>query len=411
MIIAMRELGPDPCVSLSSPQAAAPVSANLVGGVLTPGNTYYVQATQLTLWGESLGSVEQTVVIAGGQNGFTISVSSSPGAAFIRVYVGTQTGVENQYIQVTATPGVAQTVNFTGAGTIGGSIPFRGRAYLPDSDGSFASGVTAYRWLSEALLIMSKASGGVYDFTGMPSSNGQPLYTLIGQWESVDHAWYDGWIMDIGNKSQIYYRNRIATSIAGLMVAQRVADSMSVELFPQPNRTANIATTQANISATDTSVALNISNFVLPMGLCLFGSAGSGEIAAYAFNSGSSLTGLVRGCGGTIAQAWPQGTVVTELNIRVAGRRIVLPYTVGSSASTIPVPPEWQVWIPHFMLSRFREAEGDRRTASDLRKEFLAEVEKMGRANKQRVGPRQIGSGPQVGEVYGGTLGGGWLLP
>lgn len=412
MIVRMRELGPDPAPALGVPSTPFSGGVQVAGGLLGLG-TYFWVMTQLTPWGESLAGTEGSVVLAGANNAIQITATLHPAATAVRLYIGILSGAEQQYQQVAVTP-LLLTQNlivFNGANLLPGTPPTRSRAYMPDSDGAFVGAQTAYAWLGEALLALSKASQGVYDFTGMSSANGQPLYTLNGIWEDLDHAWYDGWIMDLGNKAQIYYRNRIATSIAGLMVFQKVADTMIVELFPQPNRNANTTTTTGAITAASSTIPLTTSNFVLPMGLALLGTGPTAEIVAYAFNSGAQLTGVIRGCGGTVAQAWATGTVVTELNIRVSGRRIVTPYAVGSSASFIPAPPEWATWIPMYMLSRYRDAEGEHKLATEMRQEFMNFVNQLGKGNKQRGGPRQIGAGPQVGEVYGGTLGGGWLLP
>lgn len=409
LIVAMRELGPDPAQVIGPPQITQAVGV-ATAGTLQSNTQWFLKATLLTPWGETTPSGEQSVAI-GVNNSIQVTISAPsnitiPYVTKYRVYYGTASGAQNQYTEfdLTSNPG---TITAPG---IPGYPPARNRAYIPDSDGDFVGMQTAYRWLNEALMAMSKAAGGVYDATGASSSNGQPLYTLNGQWESIDHAWYDGWIMDLGNKSQIYYRNRIATSISGMVTLERVAENMIVQLFPQPNRTANqtvLANNGGNISATATTAGIGLSNFVLPFGLALIGT----EIVAYAANSANQMTGMVRSLGGTLAQAWPDGTSVTELNIRFAGRRNLTPYPVGSSLTSLPVPPEWAVWVPMLMLSRYREAEGQRNEARDMRREFMEEIGRMGKANKQRVGPRQIGSGPQVGEVYGGTLGGGWLLP
>lgn len=411
LIVRLRELGPDPCQVIASPPVLS--SASAAGGSLQASTTYFFMVTALTPWGETTPSIESSGVTSVGQGTLNVTIRVVPGASAYRVYYGLATGAETQYQSFTASfAGATQVLALTGLGVVAGFPPIRNRAYLPDTDGAFIAATTAYAWLGEALLALSKASQGVYDFTGMPSSNGQPLYQMNGIWEHVDQAWYDGWIMDLGNKSQIYYRNRIATSIAGLLVFQRIADNMIVELFPQPNRNANTTTTTGNVAATDTTIPLTLSNFVLPMGLALLsGGSQVPEIVSYAFNSNAQLTGCYRGIGGTVAQAWSTGTTVTELNIRLAGRRIITPYSVGAAASSIPVPPEWATWLPMYMLSRFRDSEGEHQLAASMRKEFMEFVNQLGKGNKQRGGPRQIGAGPQVGEVYGGTLGGGWLLP
>src|SRR5260370_39502403 len=109
LIMNVRSLGPDnPLLTLSPPTAGAPVAATLTGGTL-PNGTYFVEATQLNPWGESLSTVEQPVTTAGGQNGFTLSLTPDIGATALRVYLGNATGTEGRYMAFITglTPGLA----------------------------------------------------------------------------------------------------------------------------------------------------------------------------------------------------------------------------------------------------------------------------------------------------------------
>lgn len=404
LIVGLRTLGPDPCGVMPTPSLANfPVAQLAQACTLTPGQ-YFCKVTLFTSWGETDPSAESAAITVDNAHGIQVTGVLPVGVSKLRVYFGIGVGNELQFQDFTALPG--NIVAFGSAGI----PPVRNRAYLPDTDGGFAAAQAVYDWLNEALLIMGKASGGVYDATGVPTVNQQPMYQLRGNWLSIDHAWYDGWVMDIGNKRDILYRDRVSAAVAGLTVLTKSADVQLIEIFPQANRTAVTTLTTNQMTATDVSVGLTggFGGFLLPFGLALLGGS---EIVAYQSSTSNLLSGLLRGLGGTVPFAWPIGTSVQELNVRMAGYRLPSTYTVGQSNSVVPVDPAWRIWLAQFMLAKFREAEGERQVASGLRKEFMAEVEKLGKNKKAIVGPRQVGGDTNVGEVYGGSLGGGWLLP
>jgi hypothetical protein len=412
MLVAARELCGDPCLSLGIP--VTPTAAVQTGtSPFAATQTVYMVITFWTAWGgESAPSAEVSISATTAQQAYCSNIYIPPGTTKVRTYFGIAAGGENQYVDL-LNPTINGTVSgpaLTASNGIAGKPPVRNRAYLPDTDGGFISATTAYRWLNEALTRISQRCGGIEDFTGVQSQNAQGNYQFPGFWRSVDHAYYDGWIMDLGNKGNVYRRNKIATSVSGMLTISKSAEVQIFELFPQPNRTGGATTLAANIGATDTTITLtDASSFVLPMGTAQIGP----EIIYYSTLAGNTLSGCIRGISGTTAIAQSSGAAVTELNIQIYGRRIFTPYTysVGSAASTLPIPPGWEGWIPQYLLTKFKQGEGEYQVAGGMMQSLDKELTELARANRQIAGPRQIGSSPMVGEVYGGTIGGGWLIP
>ncbi len=160
LIMNVRSLGPDnPTLTLGIPTASAATPGSPVGGTL-PVGAYFFRVTQLNAWGESLASVEQPVTIGGGQTGFTVTVTPDIGATTVRVYLGTVAGSENRYQLFTGiTAGAANVLSFTNVGVVVGQPPVNSSAFIPDSDGSFVSASTMYRWLNDALKAAARTAG------------------------------------------------------------------------------------------------------------------------------------------------------------------------------------------------------------------------------------------------------------
>lgn len=401
VIVSAREIVPDPCGLLPTPSLANfPLSVVAASGSTLPAATYLCKVTLLTPWGETAPTAESGNQVVGSNQGIQIGGTLPAGATKARLYFGVGTGNENQFVEVSTLPATIST-----PGT-GGIPPTNNRAYLPDSDGSFASAATLFRWLNEGLDIASRVSGGILDATGVGTVNGQPLYQLVNQWMKITKVWFDGYEVSSGDKSQLFYRNAI-TSYVGMRVDITLAPNTILECYPQPNRTSGQATTSTLLSGVGTSVTLNAPNpsFVLPLGLALIGN----EIVSYQSLSSNVLSGLTRGLGGTTPGQWVIGTAVTELNLRISGYRMATKYTPGQSSQLMRIPPGWETLLPIYLESHYREAEHEWRVAQDLRKEFEEGMKRLQSGMKVLSAPRQVGDNVGV-DAYGVGLGGGWLI-
>jgi hypothetical protein len=393
VLIASRELGPDMPQSLSAPSISSLVGA---AGALTIA-TYYVKVTALNEYGESLGSSESSVAAA---TGFTVTFSSVLGATSYRIYFGTASGAQDKFVAASASP-----VSVTSlASASAGAPPSRGTAWLPDTDGSFVSAFTLYRWLNEGLKMFGRVTGGIMDYTAFQTTTQTGVYQLGGQWLKFTHGWFDGWPIAIGAKHDTFQKTRVQ-GITNVAVPFKQNDVQFVELWPIPNRTALSTTLNGAVTATDTSATLTSVLLGLDHGFLLI----EDELCYYGQISGNDVVQLVRGLGGTAAVAHTDGATVKEANFRLAGYRMPETYAVGDSAKTLAVPPAWEALLPRYLLSRYKEAEQDMGAAGQLRQSVEQELNLLAKANKPLLGPTQMGNRSGVTETIPGmgSLGGG----
>lgn len=399
ILISARELFPDLPQLLSPPAAlgGAPISSSNS----LPTGTYYIVFTQYNQWGQSLQSSEISVTVSSGQ-AIQITGTFPANITQMRAYLGLNSGGENVYVNFTALP---LTIDATTI-LLSETPPTRSTAYLPDSDGGALSAAALYRWLNDGLFAASTICDGLPDFSAVGSVSGQPIYNLTGTWKKVSNAWYDGYPLSLGRKTDVFRRNNV-TGLVGTMTAYQSTNRLIVELWPQPSRTSGQTTTTATMTVGSNSVALATSNFVLGFGLAMIGT----EMVEFGSNAGGVLAQLTRGMGGTIPQAWPASTPVTELNVMVSGHRVPTGYSVGQAPSTFYLPPGWEHAMETYLISRFKKAEQQVKEAQELMQEFESAVKRLN-ANRIVTGPRQISASagrgsetyPGLGSIFGGVI-------
>jgi hypothetical protein len=405
LLISAREIMTDLPQSLGAPVIGT--LAAVTPFPTFPAGTYYLVATQLNQWGESVGSTEASIVLSATRN-IAVPITCSPAATSIRIYWGTASGAESAYQQY-AISGGSGTFTLTNLNPIAQNPPTRSTAYMPDTDGSAVGVFALYRWLNQALgWAAAKNHGGLPDFGAVGTIGGQGLYNVPGYWKKIDSAWYDGYPLGLLAKSNVFRRNPVP-GYAGILVVFQASDRLIVELWPQPNRTSNITTTALDVATTDTVAALtSVANYVLGFGMTQIGA----EIVNYASIDPIEieLNGLTRGMCGTVpATLLPAGATATELNLMIAGYRVPSTYAPGQAASTLYLPPGWDEALVSYMLYRFRNAEQDEASAQRYLKEASAKMADLS-ANRIIAGPRQInaygGVGPETMRGLGGFFGG-----
>lgn len=397
IILGSRELFTDLPIGRLNPPSGLTAAA-FGSGATIPSGTYDVEVTYSNQFGETLAEDLGAVVITLGQ-AIRVTGSLPPGVTKVRMYFSLA-NLTPGYLDGTSLPLTAT------ASGIPGSVPVRNTAYLPDTDGNALSVSGWYRWLNDGLNLASTICDGLPDFAAVGTDSGQPAYVFPGTWNKVGLCWYDGYPVAVDSKNNVFRRNNIPGIVGNLSLIQST-DRLIVECWPQPSRTSGRTTTTANMSATDSSVTLAASNFVIGFGLAQIGD----ELVYFAQNGSLTMSGLTRGMAGTIPTAWPSGTAVTELNLMVTGTRAPRGYSVGMAGSTFYLPPGWEDAIQTYLISRFRKGEQQTQEAQALLNEFTAKVQKLS-ATKIIAGPRQIpssrGSGVEIagnmGSIFGGVI-------
>ena len=414
LIMGVREMATDPPSYLPAPTNVA-ISAS------ASGINVYVVVTQLSPWGESIPCTERNTSMALSAT-LTVTGNCSFASTGIKVYLSiVASGAEDRYYLYTPAGGIgAFSISFSlSSALVIGYPPARSSAALPDTDGTALSAASLYRWINEGLDAATALTDGIRDITGIPSTGGQAQYQVIGNWRKMSNGFYDGYPFGFGNKFDVFRHNNV-TGIVGVMVMNQDSQVQQVEVWPQASRTAGTGTLTSAITSTATTLTYTpgATSFVLGFGLALLGPYPSDpsqcELVYYSgTGTGSQLTPLNRGIGGTIPQAWPLGTQVTELNIYMSGIRYPMHYTQGQSATVLQLPPEWIDALRIYLESRFKKAEQDVDGAQKLLKEFENKCTSI-KGNRQVMGPRQIqagqGSGVQIVAGAGGYFG-GVILP
>jgi hypothetical protein len=412
LIQGLREMATDPCATLPAPSN---VSVSVSGGTST--TNFWFVVTQLTPWGESAPCTEIAVTNALLTGTFTVTGTCSFAATAIKVYV-TMAGSLQEDRYYLYTPGMAIgafSIQFSlSSALVVGFPPSRSSAWLPDTDGSALSAASIYRWLNEGLDAATAITDGIRDVTGVPTTAGTAQYQLIGNWRKLSDGFYDGYPFAFGGKQDVFRHSNV-TGITGTMVMNQDAQVQQVEIWPQAARTAGSGTLTSGISASATSLTFTpgSNGFVLGFGLVLLGpypaDPSSCEIVYYNTNVSNVLSPLTRGMGGTTAQAWPTGTLVTEMNIYLTGTRNPQHYAVGSASALLQLPPAWIDAMRTYLEARFKDAEQDDKGALQKMQEFERKCQGI-KALRQTMGPRQIqvgqGSGVQTVVGAGGYFGG-----
>lgn len=399
---------------------AAPGSILTATAVASPGSTlptgtYFVVLTFTNPFGETIASNEVSVVIAANQGiqvNTPVTANFNPGASGIKVYFGLASGQENQWQSSTISPFIISSPGNPGV------PPTRNTSYYPDADGQRVSAFTIYDWLNKALDIATNITGGIPDMTCMNTVNTTTMYQLIGTWNKFDHGWWDGYIITLGGRDILFYRN-VVPGVVATAVLQQVSNKFIVELQPQPNRSGGVTTSIGAIGINDISIPLtSTAGFLLPFGMALIGNPPDPtqcEVISFSSISAGVLNGVVRGMGGTVQQAWAGGVQVAEGNLRLSGlRSFVAPnFAPGNSLSTLPVPSGWSMPLEDFIVSRYREATNNIPEANRLMAQFKATIKESLMGNKLVAGPRQVGL-PGAGglDTYPSRgLGGNIIIP
>ena len=402
-IILARQMIPDMPQTLPIPIATA-IEVAAVGSTL-PAGVYYVIVSQRNEFGETLGDSEIGPITVGAGQGIQITSALLPTAIAIRAYLTAPGGgslSEYQFIEGAVSPFTISTPCPNA-----GAPPNRNTAYLADTDGQLIGAGAMFGWLNDALRIVSRESNGLLDYCGVRSVMGQPMYQVPGQWNEITSIWYDGYWMMGGDRGSFWRRNAITSAV--LSSAQISVDNgvQTLEVYPQPARTASVTTLASPMGANDTTATVVSANgFLLPFGFMQVDS----EIMSYAGINGSTFTGLIRGLGGSIASAHATSAPVNELNIFWSGRRqAVATYQPGNALTALPVPDGWNVILADYMSGRAKMIEHDGQTAGQLQKEMLDSIKSWVRNNKGVARRRQIG-GNNSPSVYYPDMAGGWIL-
>ena len=416
-LMALREQAADP------PQNLGPPSSVVVTPTPTGSLAIWFTVTQLTPWGESAPSAEVALTNGAIGSTFTVTGFCSFLATQIRVYFTLSgAGNEDRYISYTVPAGGigAFSIQFSlsSSGITPGYDPSRSSAWLPDTDGTSLSAASLYRWMNEGLDVITSITEGIRDVTGIPSTAGQAQYQPISNWRSLTSGFYDGYPITFGNKSDVFRHSNVV-GIAGTAVLNQDSVVQQIELFPQSSRTSGVGTLTGPLSATAASIPYTpgATGWVLGFGLALLGpypaDPSACELVYYSSNVSNTLSQITRGMGGTVAQAWPAGTTLSECNIYLSGIRYPIHYACGQANVQLNLPPAWIDALKDYLSSRFKGVEQDVEGQQAMLKSCEQKCQAI-KGNRQIMSPRRVqaggATGPETVSGLGGMFG-GVILP
>ena len=342
------------------------------------------------------------------------------GTVAFRVYFSLVSGQEDQYVE-TDSGFNAQILYYNAPNNVISGVsalpasdgvakypPTRNTALLPETDGKWAAASAIYDWINNALDQCNRIGNGITDITGIQAVNGTISYrsSALGRFFNFTQAWYDGWVLEIVPQMSIFQRNPVP-GIAGYASIEHDGVSTVFTTWPQPSRTGSTANLGAMMQATDTVANLTGGNFGSANSI---GSPGLGvvlidsEMMQCSSFSPTQLTGILRGVGGTRPVAHAVGAPVTEMNIRLVGRRIAPEVGPGMATQYLGLPPGWDKALLFYVMHLARSAEQDLQGAALKLKEFDDQVNIITRMSKQRTQPRQIMPQGELPEIYNPTV-------
>ena len=403
LILELRRRIPDQPSALAAPTGLTLTPQNVAGGTIPNGTTVYVVATSVNQWGESLPTAEVSVTVNSPNNSILVSVDAVAGPTGIRAYYSTTPGAELQYVGSTSPVNQATIVGLIG---IAGAVPTRSTAWLPDTDGTFVGAFAAFKLLNQALAEMVKIGGGITDLIGVQSISGQAMYRIPQSFFEMIGIWFDGYPMDIVPRRTMFLRNSVP-GFSGLASFESDGQSQIVQVWPQSNRTGGQNTLSAPVSLTDTNINITSAVGFLSIGLALIDS----EYIGYSTISGNQMQGCIRGIGGSVPATHASGATITELNLRMSGKRLAVPYNVGDAPISLAVPQGWETPIVLHMLAQVRSMEQDDASAEKLLAEFQVQAQLIAKQSRNGTKPRQIMINGGGGiETFNTHIGGGWII-
>lgn len=399
VIMAAREQFPDIPQTIPAPAIFSATAGS--GGTLGAGN-YYVVATAVNQWGETLPSAQSGPVTVGANGILTVVCTISQGTTAIRVYAGTTTGVYTFY-QVASSSTVV--LGATGNVSYPGTPPSFNSAFNPDSDGSSIGAYTMYRWLNDALTELSRIAGGILDMTGVQAQLNQADYVIPSTptpWIRFTDVWFDGYYaQDFKRRNQ--WRRQFISALTFYWSVEQVNRQIVLNFYPSPNRAGTTTTLASGIASTDSTIPLAS----IPTGLMSPGMVHiDTETIIFSSTSGTNLTGCIRGMGGTLAFAHNSGATVTEYNLVLAGFRQPPNYSPGVATNDLLIPVGWEVPVNNFLLARYRNYEQNPAEAKQYYAQFIEEARRIAFDSRQFPASGTIGGPASFLTLYpGGPFG------
>jgi hypothetical protein len=395
----------------SQPGAGVGFQVNITSilGSWTTGTTVYCVATAKNQWGETTPTGEVSQLLSTPDLQLNAEITVGPGATAVRLYFGTEAGQENQYVELPVSGPGTYLINIPSPNPVGAQAatpPVTNNAWLPDTDGSAIGAGQIYGWLNDGLTELTELAGGILDSTGMQGIDQNMYYIVPGKWYEITEIRWQNWPGFAAKRNEVFYRI-ILSGIPTMFTEEGRAGRQIIGSWPSPGASGNVTTLVGGaagegtpLQPTDTTmIVANALNFtvqqrvLIDQEVILYGQVSENNDGTY------TLTGLVRGVGGTRPALHQQAATVTELQVTVVGYRYPLPYNVGDGAQMLDIPPAWELPIRQYMRYRYLKLEQDQDGAKEEYAEFKEHgnrlrIQRMGAVRSLQVGPPLLSEDP-----------------
>lgn len=238
----------------------------------------------------------------------------------------------------------------------------------PAADGGLFRAQTLYRWLNDGVIAAAQKVGWIInDWTALAVSQYIPHYVVDEKWHSIETVFLNGWQLGAAPESSVMWPNKVEASQGVAYSIHNVTGQWSVRIYPAPSTADPTTTLNGSITASSTSIVVTSSTGFLPYGFITIDS----ELIQYYNVSGNTLSGLVRGVGGTTAASHSNGATVAHKSLWIYGNR--LPATVSASTDVIELPLAFVQPLQDYVLARCRESENEFQEARGLMAGFNQE--------------------------------------
>jgi hypothetical protein len=273
-------------------------------------------------------------------------------------------------------------------------------AALPDVDGNLIRAQSLYRWISNAINLISQKLGWVIDdWNAVPVLANQPFYALGPLWHNITDGWVAGYVMNRAPEQAVIFPYRIASNRSYLYGVHKRTDHLEVFLFARPN-TIDPSTTLTNTigaSGVDPILVADTTGF-MPYGFVRI----ENELIQYQTLTGG-LAVVSRGVGDTMADGHNAGAAVQHCTFWMKGSR--LPKSVTESTDLIELPAAFIPIVQEYVLQQVRVTEQEYQSAGVHGQNFQ---EMLKHADNDPVWKADLYSTQGLWDQYGTRRGRWW---
>lgn len=282
---------------------------------------------------------------------------------------------------------------------------------LPDTNGGLFRASTLYRWIDEAVRILSRLSGSVIeDWTAIPQTAAQPWYAVDPKFIDVKSGFSNQFPIDLTSFVEEAFIWPSTSRAAGQSLwggYRKRSDHLEVALWPVPEATDPTTTLSANLAASGVDpIGLAATTDFLSFGYVQIDQ----EIIQYQTLAATSIATISRGVCGTTQAAHNAGAGVRHLGLWLKGNRA--PGTVCAASSVVELPVDLTPVLTMYVMAKAARSQQEFGEAKSLMESFNRECAGI-RADPMRkvaVGQIKAFGEPGIGSIYW-PGGGGVIVP